>query len=263
MTTAHLEIETKLVILSDAPEAIADEIARLESLGGHQLRRAESVTVHDLYFDTTDLQLERHGLALRMRSTQSRQLLTLKGPEVTIGSTMQREELEQDWSREALATIQAELSARGVGLVVPDPLLAESNPVTVLQGMGLAQMQDRQTTRRRRQIVRGMTGDESEDESEAELAIDRVMFRFGDRRVCHYEVEIELEASNDVTLIENLIRSLRSHWPVLTVWHHSKYATGKALEALLDTDAAQEVGDRGELALAVYEKVEAWLQQRG
>ena len=259
MTTSHLEVEAKLVILSDAPETVADEIARLESLGGYQLRRAGSVTAHDLYFDTPDLQLESRGLALRMRSIQSRQLLTLKGPEVTVGSTVQREELEQDWSREALATIQAELSAWGVGLVVPDPLLAESNPVGVLKGMGLAQMQDRQTTRRRRQIVRGMPG----DESEAELAIDRVMFRFGDRRVRHYEVEIELEASGEVAMIENLILSLRAHWPVLTVWQHSKYATGKALEALLyHPDTAKEVGDGGDLPPTVYEKVELWLQQR-
>ena len=259
MTTSHLEVEAKLVILSDAPETVADEIARLESLGGYQLRRAESVTAHDLYFDTPDLQLESRGLALRMRSIQSRRLLTLKGPEVTIGSTVQREELEQDWSREALATIQAELSAWGVGLVVPDPLLAESNPVGVLKGMGLAQMQDRQTTRRRRQIVRGMPG----DESEAELAIDRVMFRFGDRRVCHHEVEIEHEASNDVTMVESLIRSLRAQWPALTVWHHSKYATGKALEVLLEHhDIAQDAGDGGDLSPTVYEKVELWLQQR-
>jgi len=259
MTTSHLEIETKLVILSDAPEAIAEEIARLESLGGHQLRRAESVTVHDLYFDTPDLQLESRGLALRMRSIQSRQLLALKGPEVTIGSTMRREELEQDWSREILVAIQAELNARGVELVVPDPVLTESDPVSVLKGMGLAQMQDRQTNRRRRQIARSAPG----GESEAELAIDRVTFRFGDRQVCHYEVEIELEASNDVAMIENLIRNLRDRWPVLTVWHHSKYATGKALEVLLDQpDTAQEIGDGGYLSPAVYKKVKLWLQQR-
>jgi inorganic triphosphatase YgiF len=259
MKTEHLEIETKLVILSDAPEAIANDIARLESLGGHQLRRAESVTVRDLYFDTPDLQLESRGLALRMRSIGSRLLLALKGPEVSIGSTMQREELEQDWSREALASIQAELSARGVGLVSSDTQLAGSDPVSVLKGMGLIQMQDRQTTRRRRQIVRGIV----DDESEAELAIDRVMFRFGDRRVCHYEVEIELEASNDVTMIESLIRSLRARWPVLTVWHHSKYAMGRALEVLLEhPDTAQEVGDGGDLSPTVYEQVQLWLQQR-
>jgi len=259
MTTPHLEVETKLVILSDAPQAIADEIARFESLGGLLLRRIESVTVNDLYFDTPDLQLERRGIALRVRSIQARQLLTLKGPEVNIGSTMQREELEQDWSREALRRIQAELNKKGVDLPAPDPLLAESKSIDVLAGMGLVQMQDRQTHRRRRQVVGGMPG----EVSQAELAIDHVMFRFGDRRVCHYEVEIELEASNDVTMVENLTRSLLAHWPVLTVWHHSKYATGKALEALLEHhDIAQEAGDGGDLSPTVYEQVELWLQQR-
>ncbi|UCD24929.1 MAG: CYTH domain-containing protein [Gemmatimonadota bacterium] len=259
MTEPLSEVEAKLVIQSDSPHEIADEIASIGSLGGIALRTVEPVTVRDVYFDTPDRQLESRGLALRVRTIETGRLLTLKGREVKLGSLVQREELELDWSVDALARIHQRLAAQGIDLAAPNPQGSETDANGVMATMGLVQSQDRSTSRRRRHVVGGAGG----DASVAELAIDQVTFSIGGRQVFHYEVEVELEASNDVKRVEDLIVSLRERWPTLKVWHYSKYATGEAIRVLLEQESfPHEVGPGGKLSTEFYERVESWLRQR-
>ena len=97
----------------------------------------------------------------------------------------------------------------------------------------------------------------------AELAIDQVAFSIGGRQVFHYEVEVELEAANDVTRVEDLIVGLRERWPALKVWHYSKYATGEAIRLLLEQKGfPHDVGPGGQLSAQFYEQLESWLRQR-
>ena len=259
MATPHLEVESKLAILADDPQAIADEVADLDQLGGYHLRQCGAVSVDDLYFDNAEQTLESKGIALRLRSAGARRLLTLKGPEHRVGATLQRDELEREWGDEGLALVGAELARHGVMLARGTAVVTGSIPAEVLADLGLVQVQDRKTQRRRIAVTRS----DADADALAELAVDSVEFRFGDLIVPHHELEVELEGADHISLLEDLVQELLDRWPALKVWHHSKFATGKALKALLaGNEIRRGTGNVVELSPAVYGLADAWLRQQ-
>jgi inorganic triphosphatase YgiF len=259
MAGPHLEIEAKLAVTSDAPHVVADEIAGLESLENWTLRERNSVLVRDVYVDAPNLPLEESGVALRLRLVENRYVVTLKGRETRIGNALQREELEREWSRETLDLISSRLRDWGIRLSQPPSFGDESEPSAVIAHWGLVAVQDRETFRRCKDVVPGSSG----GAVAAELAVDEVVYRIAGRRIRHHEVEIELHGSEKTAALADIVADLCCRWPVLTVWPHSKYATGKALEALLAVpQATLEISESGDLLPAGYAGVERWLGER-
>jgi len=256
MAGPHLEIEAKLAVTSDAPRVVADEIAALESLGNWTLRERNPVSVRDVYVDAPNLSLEVNGVALRLRLVEDRYVITLKGPETRIGDVLQREELEREFSLETLDLIRSRLVDWGIHLNKPPSFGGETEPSAAIANWGLVAVQDRETFRRCKDVVRGSP----DGAVAAELAVDEVVYRIGGRRVGHHEVEIELCGSERTAVLADIVAGLRGRWPVLAVWPHSKYATGKALEALLAVpQPTLEISESGDLLPAGYARVERWL----
>jgi inorganic triphosphatase YgiF len=258
MAGPRLELEAKLAVISDAPRVVADGIARLESLEDWTLGEPDVISVRDVYFDLPDLPLESKGIALRLRLLGNQHVMTVKGPETRVEDALRREELEQHWSLETLDLIRRRLHDWGIPLPPPPSLGNEMAPSAVIGRWGFVIVQDRGTFRRCRDVWQGA----AEAAVTAELAVDEVVYRIGGRNVRHHEVEIELRSGRTAHLGE-IVAGLRRRWPELTVWPHSKYATGKALETLLGIPQPElEISGNGDLLPDGYARLERWLGER-
>ncbi|MEJ2238089.1 MAG: CYTH domain-containing protein [Gemmatimonadales bacterium] len=260
MSPSHLEIEAKLVILSESPREIALAIGQLDALGEWLLRKRRPVAVRDTYFDVADDALGKLGIALRLRRSADECLITVKGPEREADGVLERRELEDSWTEVALDSVLAYLTSFGLELTVPDGVSSDDDPERVLGAIGLVPTQDRGTTR-----VRGEVIARAEDTgSLAELSVDEVTYLIGSRNVRHYEVEIELEHAGDVATLGAVRAELQRRWNDLRSWSYSKYATGRALAKLLThLDSEGLIGPGGVLKPAAYSAVEELLQQQG
>jgi len=259
MVEAHLEVEAKLVVMAEAPRVVTDEVALLTSICGWTLTDHRSVAIRDVYFDLPTRSLEERGVALRLRSTADDVLLAVKGPEIRVGQALQREELELPWAGGALDRIIARLLSWGIEIPECRSYGDSKEAHDVLGTLGLVLVQDRETRRRLGDVRQNQLS----DNAIAELAVDEVIYHMSGRNVRHHEVEIELSSSGGGAVLEELIDWLCQRWPVLEVWPHSKYATGKAIAALQER-ADLEVDGSGLMSQLTYRRVAEWLSdQRG
>jgi inorganic triphosphatase YgiF len=244
------ETEMALVIRSPRAEQIADEIARLETLGRYRLTPPRWHRLRDVYFDTPDGTLTARRLALRIRAVAGKQFVTLKeslGHEAR--GTHARTEIELTWSRAAFTRIARELRARGIALKKVDAVYQRDDPVKTLQRAGLRVIQDRLTQRRARNVLG--TG----RRVRAELAIDTTTFFFGKQVVHLYEVEIEAKSAH-VRVSAMAQRLEKMFAPALQRWF-SKLATGKIIQTLLQQGILQKLLDeQNHLTPAALDRIE-------
>jgi hypothetical protein len=223
------EIEAKLILVGDAPERVADELAVVPQLGEYRLSSARELVLRDTYLDTRDRALARGHFALRIRRCDESAWLTLKGPDRGAGfeGAVHRSELELPWSPSSLRRILAALDDAGLHLeanaVPPD------DPLAALEACGVSVIQDRVTRRRVRDL-----GD-AQRANLAELAIDCVLPRLGAREVRLFEVAVEVEGSPEPLrgIVETLEEAYGSE---LRRWLHDKLATGLALRRIFETE---------------------------
>lgn len=262
MRSNSREIEASLVIWSENPEIVAEQIASLSSIQDYQLLPEDSRTIHDRYLDTSDIRLGIQRLALRIREVGVTQLITLKGPSRLTGGEgeVERLEIEHPWSEEALRSVIKELERRNVKISEQRRDLDYLHPLDAMASLGLQIIQDREIRREVRNIVKG----EEKASVLAELAIDYVVYHFGSQDVRHYEVEIEAKRASGSTLIGTVIQSLTAtHGPVLRRWNYSKLATGKAIQKMLSENALEGLLDSGNrLRPAAYDKIDNYLKRR-
>jgi inorganic triphosphatase YgiF len=261
MSPLHVEVEAKLVIRSEAPREIAAAIGKLRSLGEWSLRNRQPVTVRDTYFDTPDEELGSQGIALRLRQTGGECLITVKGPETEGHGVLERQELEEPWSLRALELASRFATSCGVRLPAPDGARVDDDPGNVLSMIGLAPAQDRTTSRVRRAIAPNV----EEGGTVGELAIDEVTYRLSNSRPRHHEVELELGSAGDAGALSAVHNELQRQFVELHPWTHSKYATGRAITALLThLESEGLIGEDGELRPTSYGVIDEFLrQQRG
>src|SRR5262245_3898879 len=93
---APLEVEAKLAVSS---ERELRAIAGLGRIGVHPLRWRGTARLHSIYFDTAELVLARHGVALRARRDGRRWEITLKWPGEVRGAMHARPELTESLPR--------------------------------------------------------------------------------------------------------------------------------------------------------------------
>lgn len=257
-----VEVEAKLVVLGDDPQAIFDALRSREEFAGLRAGPFAEYEIHDCYFDFEDAALEREGSALRLReraeSGERQQLLALKGPGSQLeGHRIERLELEANWSLDHLA----ELSAR-----FPRPLKIEAREMQeslgtldaqqALHASGLHLIQERNTKRWASELS-------ADGGSVAELALDLVRFGLPETEqasvngaIEHFEIEVEAKPGADLHSIDAVVQALLDEWAVeLIPWRLSKTALGRCVEQLA---AASELaplcrGDR--LTPAGYESV--------
>ncbi|UCE84885.1 MAG: CYTH domain-containing protein [Deltaproteobacteria bacterium] len=258
MTAAREEVEAKLIVCGAAPARIADALAAAPRLDGYALGPVQARTLRDTYLDTPARALGDVRFALRIRRCDGEAWIALKGPDRGAGfeGAVRRSELELPWSDASLRRVTAALGEAGVRLEGPAGPAA-GDPVATLEACGLAVIQDRETHRRVRD-VRDAAG-----ASLAELAIDCVHHRLGDREVQLFEVEVEVTGESDP--LHAIVRALEARYPQdLRRWPHDKLATGLALQRICEAGGLDPlVRADSSLRPEGYAAIDRELRERG
>ena len=85
------------------------------------------------------------------------------------------------------------------------------------------------------------------------------------KNVTNIELEIELKLSNNIAVLDNFIRKLKSNQPLFKFWPYNKLLTGKVIEMLLYKDELKENKDYDEqkiLTLLGLEKIELFIKSK-
>ena len=72
------EVEAALIVYADAPQAIEQRLADLQTLAEFSLLPRATETIEDIYFDTADRSLQARLIALRIRRLDGTALVTMK-----------------------------------------------------------------------------------------------------------------------------------------------------------------------------------------
>jgi inorganic triphosphatase YgiF len=255
------EIEATLVICSEDSQVVARKIAALTSIANYGLLPQDSKRIHDLYFDTLECALQAQKLALRIREVGSMRWITLKGSsQPTDWGGVERLEIEELWSKNALTRVVRELRDKRIKMLWQHQDFNRPNPLDVMASLGLKVIQDRETHRQVRNIV---FGDGKSSPVLAELAIDSVVYHFVGREVCHYEVEIESKAKEGLCVLRKIKEGLvEKYKQVLREWKYGKLPTGKAIEKLLGEGSLEELLDfSNNLKPVAYDKIDEYLKK--
>jgi inorganic triphosphatase YgiF len=263
------EVEATLVISSEDPQAVVEELAALTAIASYQLLPQSSWAIHDYYVDTPDRILRQAHLSLRVREIDEIPYLTFKGPPQRIGpGVVEQLEIEAPWSQEALARVAKELARQGVRILAESSALdnigsersQKVSPLNVLADLGLQTVQRRENRRQVRNVVTGV----ATEPALAELAIDSVVYHLASQKVRHYEIEIEAKTDGGLPALKDIMKSLAEAYPAtLLAWDHGKLSTGRAIQELLDEGVlAGLIGPDGNLKPAAYEKIHTLLQAK-
>jgi hypothetical protein len=259
MLVESTEVEAKLVVLSENPGSIADQIADLSSIAFYRMVNPGSELICDLYFDTPGSALDTQGLALRVREAGDRCMLAIKGPSKMIGkSSLERLEIEKPWSYEALAEVVEEFIPGCIETLKHLPGLDHYDPPGTMEALGLVVIQNRETWRRTRSIVMDKEG----GPAIAELAVDSVVYHIMDHDLRHHEVEVEASPGGGFTVVEEIAEYLiQMYGAVLKRWNHDKLVTGRAIEELMLKGELEGMLDGGQnLKPSAYERINECLR---
>jgi inorganic triphosphatase YgiF len=254
------EVEATLIILSERPRAVVDDIAALTSVASYRLLSQGSRAIHDFHVDTSDRALRRTGLSLRVREIDSIPYLTLKGPPLHIGpGLVERLEIEALWSEEALSRVAKELAHQSIRLWPTLPVLDGDYPLDVMAGLGLLTIQHRENHRQVKNVVKM---DTASGPALAELAIDSVVYHLAPQKVRHYEIEIEAKAEGGLQAVQDITESLVEAYPIkLLKWGHDKLSTGRAVQELLSSGGLAGLLDSDRnLKPAAYAEIHSLLE---
>jgi inorganic triphosphatase YgiF len=220
----NYEVELKLTVTGDDPDALLDEIATLDRLGGVRLAGAVDHQLRDVYWDLPDGSLRARKLSLRLRQIDDQQVFTVKGGTSSSDGLFRRYELEVPVTLENWREVRGVLNRESVPL--PDIVSGEI-PDDWLRAVGLVPTQDRTTRRTAIHAFDGPLG----SRPLAELALDRTRFDFGRVLVDYWEIEVEQLGEHGDAIPRALGRALLERYPGrLEPSTMGKYSRGLALE---------------------------------
>ncbi len=255
------ELEAALIIKSDAPRRLAEQMGSLTSIAGYRLHPEPPQPIRDLYFDTSERTLRAKHVALRLRTIGSLHLITLKGPSrQTDWGGAERLELEEPWSEQALARMVEAL--RRAGIALRQTSITTDARIQAMTSLGLVVVQDRETYRQPRNVARM---DDPRGTPLAELAVDAVTYHFGAKVVRLYDVEIEAKSADGPPAVRAIAERLVSQYaPALQPWPYGKLVTGDVIDRLLRESALDGLlGPDNTLTPAAVERIEGVLTREG
>jgi len=219
----NLEVELKLSVIGDKPDALLGEVAELDELGGLRLGPATDHHLRDNYWDLPDGGMRQAKLSLRLRRIDDRVVFTVKGGTSNSDGLFRRYELEVPATQENWREVRGVLIGEGVRL---GSLASGDSPEEWLRGAGLVTTQDRQT----RRTVKYAFADISNDRPLAELALDRTRFDFGEIQIPYWEIEIE-QVNGTEDPPRRIGRALLERYPTrLDYSVMGKYSRGLVIE---------------------------------
>lgn len=207
------EVEAKLLLPRAAD---ADDLATLRQLGPFVLRPLRRQRLHTTYLDTANLDLARHGLALRLRRDGRRWEVTLKGRGRTDGHLHRRPERN------------VPLTGTPTFPFVLDDSELRTDLIAIVAGRPLQQLFISDIDRRRFEVRR--TDAPVDAPPLAELALDRVHLHSGTpgRSPRDRYIEVEIEQRGGTTDDIEAVAALLAERFTLEPSAETKFARGLA-----------------------------------
>lgn len=254
------ELEVVLLVRSADPVSTIRRIADLPSVRGYFLRAGPSKRIHDVYFDTPEGTLGNKKMNLRIRDEGGSYWITWKRSLGLLGwRRKERRELELPWSRESFFRIISGLARSKVILQQPKHFDL-SHPVEAMKSTGLRVLQDRESSRLVRNIVRPSEG---RSEILAELAIDSVVYHFESQDVELHELEVAAKTRKGRRILEDVKDGLLDLFGgELHPWRWGKLVTGKMIRKMLEGGVLQGLLDGSRLTPEAVERVRKALESR-
>jgi inorganic triphosphatase YgiF len=211
--------------------------------------------IQDVYFDHPKRSPVNESVALRVRETDGRTMVTLKGPSRVVDNAgVEREEYEEEWSERTFDKIEKLLMDKGVFLSGSSAF--DKDVYNTFQTQGLIEIQRRLLFRQVYSVL-----DKHQPGVLAELCLDRVLYKFDSVEISHWELEIESTSLGGTGALRIIIGKLLKNFPgVLHKWDFGKLATGMAIEKLLMTgEKLPFVNFENSLPLEIYLKIHRML----
>jgi inorganic triphosphatase YgiF len=252
------ESEIALVIKDDA-EHIRKELADLRDILEYELKPKPPRFIFDTYYDTPEDSLRQRKISLRTRKLSGNLLISTKSDVRRIaGTIIRRREIELPWSYNSIRLV-----AKNLKLTIPESSVSQFHRIPAsrtLATMGLEIIQERRTRRETRDVVRKS---KTPALVLAELAIDRVIYTFKDRKIGLSEVEIEAKSSSSLATVRDVATALVSKYqPALQQWFHGKFVTGLAIGTLLETKKLQNYLVNGDLKQEAFGLIDRTIRSR-
>ena len=247
-----LEVEAKLVIISESPWEIVSGLNELGLIGKFALAPIHKLHFKDFYFDLHDRSLTKRKWGLRLRRQEDGAKIALKGPGLELkDGSIERPELEMEWSQQALDKILKLMVKIGIN-IDSKPETGNGNVEKSLRSLGLTVIQERDTHR----IVRKMYGT-TKREPIGEFVIDQVSFFVGNKPFNHYEIEIESWVAPESELIQNSVQFLKLKFgDSLMPWKIDKLATVQIVSDLFRSGKLTNVVSGDLLTRSNYETIQ-------
>jgi uncharacterized protein YjbK len=253
------EIELKLVIKSNNPYQIIEEISQLNSIGQYILKPPETKKIRDAFFDTNSYQLRKNKIALRTRLMDNVWYITLKGKQqIDKNGIINRFELELPWCQSSLNEVLEYLSKYDFSISNHPKIRVSDYPINDLQKLGFVIIQDRITERISKLIV-----NQKDNIIIAEIALDSVFYEIQKRKIGHFEIEIEAKNEEGKNALNTSSKELLALYKdQLTVWIYNKLVTGIALESLFNDKFLSEfVNNYNNLKPTAYDELLSYLKE--
>jgi inorganic triphosphatase YgiF len=258
LSPAAYESEIALIIKDDA-EHTRKELADLRGILEYELKPKPPCLIFDTYYDTSEDSLRQRKISLRTRRLSGNLLISTKSDVRRIaGTIIRRREIELPWSYNSIRLV-----AKNLKLTIPKSSISQFHRIPAsrtLATMGLEVIQERRTRRETRDVVRK---NRTPTLVLAELAIDRVIYTFNDRKLGLSEIEIEAKSSRSLATVRDVATALVSKYrPVLQQWFHGKFVTGLAIRTLLETKTLQDYLVNGDLKPEAFRLIDRTIRSR-
>jgi inorganic triphosphatase YgiF len=251
-----IESELTLLVSSDDPDQMLSKIGDMVSIDDYMLEPAGSFLIRDYYLDTPTGELSGQRWALRIRREGEQVWITVKGPSrERSGGILERTEVELPWSPKAFATLSSLPVMQSSSISPLQKITTPGDAMETLIDAGLRVIQKRET----RRVIRLVRHIET-NQVVAELALDRVMYHIDDMALLHYEIEIESKGKEAASAVQHIAEYLlRSYPDELRKWPHTKFSTGRAIQALLSEESFKNTLGLNDLKTASYGLIEKYL----
>lgn len=281
---AHREREDVLIMCSDnnskKNEQIFKEILNWKiSSYPYQLIPQNSKEFWDIYIDTPERYLRQMKIALRVRKDYNKNLVTLKIPTSENIETGRNDiEIEKAWSKVALNDIFTvllyhikkdkahekvvikKINEISKNIAKDGPSISNDITDRSIEELGLQVVQKRYTKRETRNIIHKA---EKSEEVLAELVIDSVVFDISNKKIHHYDIEVEEKTRNgaSVTARESIMEifTKSNYGPFLKKWKHGKIVLGYGIEKLISNRDLREP-EYESLKCGTYETIEKMIE---
>ena len=240
----YQEKEITLVVYKENADLISNQIAALDQITEYSLREPNIHHIIDVSFDTSDRNLFRNHMSLRIRSINRRCLFTLKSsPVFDMSGIVKRDELELDWHSDSFGSLTDALIKSGIEL--PRNYKFDSDWYKSMSSLGMNVLQERHTERRTKDVFLEQT-------LVAELAIDEVKYKYEKVDILHKEIEIESKSTVGDSAILIISEYLVERYPdTLLIWMPSKLEFGLILNYLIQS-GNQEIINNHKISPELY-----------